>query len=249
MDTRSLSEEVHGDDLAGVLRRRSAREYNARVRHRVRLLGAIALLAAGCGAEQQQPLPPVSTASLVLHDEAELAAYLDAFPSDRYQAYEVPGVGRFLVDDPNERIKSVLVAGHKWEEHIEELLAEHVRPGSVALDLGAHIGTHTMTMSRLVGPSGRVYAFEPVKKIYRELCRNLALNDASNVVPLRYALGREPTRVIEMRPLTPGEEGGTSVGSGGDAARRCSPGRGQLRAWLVTPLPLTLSGHSQLGGV
>ncbi len=181
-----------------------------------RALGLLAIvLLTACEADHA-PLPDISTAPLVLHDEAEVEVYLAGFPSDEYQMHEVPGLGRFYIDDPDERIKKVIVAGQRWEEHIIEVLEEHVRPGSVALDVGAHIGTHTLTMSRLVGPSGRVYAFEPVQKTYRELRRNLELNGVTNVVPLRYAIGKGAASVIEMNPIHPGEEGGTSVGHGGD---------------------------------
>jgi FkbM family methyltransferase len=182
-----------------------------------RALGLLSMLIlAACREAEPPPPPEVATAPLVLHDEAELEAYLAAFPSEQYRVYEVPGLGRFYVDDPQERIKKVLVGGGKWEEHIEEVLEEYVRPGSVALDVGAHIGTHALTMARLVGPAGRVYAFEPVKKTYRELRRNLELNGVTNVVALRYALGKGTAGVIEMNPIHPGEEGGTSVGHGGD---------------------------------
>jgi FkbM family methyltransferase len=174
------------------------------------------LLLVACREEESARPREVSTAPLVLHDEAEVEAYVAAFPANEYRVYEVAGLGRFYVDDPEERIKKVLVAGQKWEEHIEEVLERYVRPGSVALDVGAHIGTHTLTLARLVGPSGRVYAFEPVMKSYRELYRNLELNGVTNVVPLRYALGKGPASVIEMDPIHPGEEGGTSVGRGGD---------------------------------
>ena len=182
-----------------------------------RALGLLAIiLLTACREVDAPPPPEVVTTPLVLHDAAELEAYLADFPADQYQVHEAPGVGRFYIDDPDERIKKVIVEGRRWEEHIIEVLEKYVRPGSVAIDVGAHIGTHTLTLSRLVGPSGRVYAFEPVMKTYRELRRNLALNGVTNVVPLRYAVGSGPASVIEMNPIHPGEEGGTSVGHGGD---------------------------------
>ena len=36
-----------------------------------------------------------------------------------------------------------------------------LRPGDTAIDVGAHIGFFTMQMAAIVGPAGRVYAFEP----------------------------------------------------------------------------------------
>jgi FkbM family methyltransferase len=41
-------------------------------------------------------------------------------------------------------------------------LAAHVRPGETWLDVGAHYGYTALALSRLVGPQGRVFAFEPV---------------------------------------------------------------------------------------
>jgi len=51
-----------------------------------------------------------------------------------------------------------------------------VRPGSVALDIGANIGAHTLPLARTVGPTGKVYAFEPTDFAMEKLRRNLALN-------------------------------------------------------------------------
>jgi FkbM family methyltransferase len=89
-------------------------------------------------------------------------------------------------------------------------------PGSTALDIGAHIGSLTLPLARLVGPGGVVYAFEPQKKIYRELVKNLELNNIKNVIPLRFAVGAED-RVIDMTP-TVGRDGTMRVGGGGDRA-------------------------------
>ena len=70
---------------------------------------------------------------------------------------------------------------------------------ALALDVGAYIGTHALLMGRLAGPEGRVYAFEPQRKAYRELRRNIELNVLGNVTALRYAVGAE-TRIVEMNP-------------------------------------------------
>jgi FkbM family methyltransferase len=68
-------------------------------------------------------------------------------------------------------------------------------------------------MSEAVGPCGRVIAFEPQKKIFRELFMNLDLNKCSNVVPLRCALGDANKEVYMAAPL-PGNEGGRYIGEG-----------------------------------
>ncbi len=181
---------------------------------------ALPVAAVACGAPPPPyaPLPIVDVAPQVLDDLEETRRYLNAFPLDDYQRYDVPEVGSFFVDDPADMIKQVIVAGDKWERHSFDLLAEHIVPGSVVIEVGSHIGTHTVRMGQLAGPWGRVYAFEPQRKIYRELHHNLALNGVTNVVALRMAVGSGDTRVIEMNPATLGNEGGTGVGAGGDSA-------------------------------
>ena len=184
------------------------------------LMIAVPVAAVACGATPPPyaPLPIVDVAPQVVDDLEETRRYLNAFPLDDYQRYDVPDVGSFFIDDPADMIKQVIVAGDKWERHSFDLLAEHIVPGSVVIEVGAHIGTHTVRMGQLAGPWGRVYAFEPQRKIYRELHHNLALNGVTNVVALRMAIGSGETRIIEMNPASPGNEGGTGVGAGGDAA-------------------------------
>jgi FkbM family methyltransferase len=180
----------------------------------------IAVLVAACDAPPPpyKPMPVISVSPALLDDREETRRYLNAFPLADYQRYDVADVGSFFVDDPADMIKQVIVAGDKWERHSFDLLAEHVVPGSVVVEVGAHIGTHTVRIGQLAGPWGRVYAFEPQRKIYRELHHNLALNGLTNVVAMRMAIGSGATRVIEMNPTTPGNEGGTGVGAGGDEA-------------------------------
>lgn len=183
-----------------------------------------ALLVVGCDRrvdgppEAYQPLPMIPAAPTVLTDTDEVRRYINAFPVSDYTRHEVPDAGHYFVDDAEDTIKRYIVAGWQWAQHIVEACKKHARPGSVVIEVGAHIGTHTVPISRLVGPWGRVYAFEPQRKVYRELYHNLALNGVTNAVPLRFAIGAGQARVIEMNPPPPGNEGGTGVGAGGDRA-------------------------------
>jgi FkbM family methyltransferase len=153
----------------------------------------------------------------LLHDEADMTRYLAAFPANKYKVVNVKGVGKFYLDDINDAIKNVLRSGQPWEAHINKEVSARTQPGTTAIDAGAHIGSHTLVMARAVGSDGRVYAFEPQKKIFRELVNNLKLNDATNVIALRFALGSQPA-VIEMGPKSAGNEGGVGVGAGGEKA-------------------------------
>jgi len=77
-----------------------------------------------------------------------------------------------------------------WEPAAQRLMVRHVAPGSVAYDVGANIGVHTLLLSRLVGRRGQVYAFEPVPALYHRLCENMRLNPSLVAArPIQLALG------------------------------------------------------------
>ena len=59
---------------------------------------------------------------------------------------------------------------------VSELLNRMLKPGQVAIDIGANIGMHSVIMANRVGPTGRVVCFEPDPHPYRAAARNLALN-------------------------------------------------------------------------
>lgn len=63
-----------------------------------------------------------------------------------------------------------------------------VRPGFVVVELGACYGAFTIHLSRLVGPTGRVYGFEPFPKYFEIAERNVALNGLTNVRLLNQAV-------------------------------------------------------------
>jgi len=66
-----------------------------------------------------------------------------------------------------------------------------LRPGMTVIDIGAHHGFYTLLMSKRVGRSGRVFAFEPSPRERRALYLHLALNLGTNVTVVRAGLGQE----------------------------------------------------------
>lgn len=77
------------------------------------------------------------------------------------------------------KVARVLLGTYEPEQ--TGLLARSLRPGDTFLDLGAHVGFHTLLAARLVGPAGWVVAFEPSPRNARYLRRHLALNGCGNV--------------------------------------------------------------------
>jgi FkbM family methyltransferase len=58
--------------------------------------------------------------------------------------------------------KAMDIRNGSWAEPELDLIPFSVRPGETALDLGANFGLYSYHLSRVLGDSGRIYAFEPV---------------------------------------------------------------------------------------
>ena len=68
--------------------------------------------------------------------------------------------------------------------------------GDVVWDVGAHGGFTSYYFARMVGPTGRVYAFEPDDHTYDYLLRNIALHKLENVIPVKMALAEKTGRAL-----------------------------------------------------
>jgi FkbM family methyltransferase len=69
-----------------------------------------------------------------------------------------------------------------YEPEVREQIKDVLRPGRVCLDVGANVGWHTLLMASLVGPAGRVFAFEPNASTRDRLTKVIADNGFSQVV-------------------------------------------------------------------
>lgn len=99
--------------------------------------------------------------------------------------------GAFIYNPNDTFIGRSLEAYGEWSEFEIELLRRFVREGDTVIDVGANIGTHTMAFSRMVGKSGRVFAFEAQPRLEKILEANIRLNDLGNVIWDCKAVGSE----------------------------------------------------------
>ncbi|MBL8295585.1 MAG: FkbM family methyltransferase [Bryobacterales bacterium] len=63
----------------------------------------------------------------------------------------------------------------------QKLFAGLITPGTVVFDIGANVGFYTLLAARVTGPSGRVYAFEPLPRNVAFLREHLRMNRVGNV--------------------------------------------------------------------
>lgn len=69
-----------------------------------------------------------------------------------------------------------------FEPEVARLLLQVIQPNWVVCDVGAHIGYFALLLAKLVGPGGKVIAFEPCPDNFRTLEENVRMNDCRNVV-------------------------------------------------------------------
>lgn len=71
------------------------------------------------------------------------------------------------------------------------LFEKLIKHGNVVFDVGAHAGYYTLLSSVLVGPEGKVIAFEPNPDNYHHLDKHVKINRAVNVALIECAVGNE----------------------------------------------------------
>ena len=80
-----------------------------------------------------------------------------------------------------------------------------IRKGMNIVDVGAHIGGHTVFFAEKTGNAGKVIAIEPESKNYEELLGNIHFNNFKNVIPINAALSDQ--NGVEKLYISPSSAG------------------------------------------
>jgi FkbM family methyltransferase len=134
------------------------------------------------------------------------------------------------------------------EPELLNWFAQQVRPGETWLDIGAHYGYTTIALADLVGPTGRIFAFEPMVATVGCLARTRFINklDWVSVVPM--ALGAEPTLLMEELTTIRGMVDNTL-----QTSHKTTHGNQWKERILVAQLdwlwPLIASGNTAIHGI
>ncbi len=77
-----------------------------------------------------------------------------------------------------------------YELHVQQAIAEHLQPGGVFFDIGAHRGYFSLLAASLVGAQGHVYSFEPLPTNASDIERVMALNQVFHDTVIGKAVSR-----------------------------------------------------------
>jgi FkbM family methyltransferase len=128
-------------------------------------------------------------------------------------------------DDPDEIVRN--------DARQLEYFAEHVKRGETVVDVGANVGQYAVLFGVLVGPTGKVFSFEPDSEPRTLLEQNLAINHIASVVHIEpmALFDKVGTHTFYSRP-------GDSMGSLERAGFGSNAGLADIRETTVHTIPL-----------
>jgi len=104
--------------------------------------------------------------------------------------FPISAYGHRLYAPKNDRYLSLWLRKLGLSEAFEcTMISQLCRPGMFAADVGANLGFYSLLLARLVGPTGRVWAFEPDSLNFAWLQKNIAANGYSNITAVNKAVG------------------------------------------------------------
>lgn len=92
----------------------------------------------------------------------------------------------------------------RTERPLLEWFAENVKKGETWLDIGAHYGYTAIALSKLVGVTGRVFAFEPMVSTAGCVAQTRELNKFPQLIVLPLGLANPDTLEMKQLPVTRG---------------------------------------------
>ena len=121
--------------------------------------------------------------------------------------------GLFLVNPRDRYVGRALAEYGEFSEWEVAALLAPLKPGAVVVEAGANMGAITVPLARRVGRDGCIFAYEPQRLTFQQLCANLALNGLDNVVARWAACGRErgAITVPVVDPDLPNNIGGLDI--------------------------------------
>ena len=111
-----------------------------------------------------------------------------------------PGEGLWLEVHP--RTGAELLSGD-LERASQAFVTSHLRPGMVFYDLGANIGRFSLIAAREIGPTGKVFSFEPDPELIVRLRRNAERNEVSNIEVISKGVW-STSKTLEFQQAGPG---------------------------------------------
>jgi FkbM family methyltransferase len=119
---------------------------------------------------------------------------------------------KLVLKPENGYLDAFIYAYGLYEPGIVTTFEKHVNEGDICIDVGANIGHHSIIMSQLVGPKGKVFAYEPIPAMREQMNESLELNKITNVTIIENALSDAPG-ILHLHVNTSNVAGSSFVNS------------------------------------
>jgi FkbM family methyltransferase len=122
-----------------------------------------------------------------------------AYLGDHRALVQLHNGARLFIDTRDLSIAPSLIAHGKWEWWVETALSRLVRPGQVAVDVGAHFGYYTVALAQAVGEQGKVFAFEANPHLVELLTAGVITNGLTDIVTVINAAIIDHEEIVSFR--------------------------------------------------
>jgi FkbM family methyltransferase len=109
---------------------------------------------------------------------------------DRF-VHPLPG-GLVRINLYRDSLLSRFIYGGNFERNELQFVQAFLRRGDHFVDIGSNLGLYSLIASPIVGPAGRIIAFEPSTRTFQRLQDNVALNGFYNVDTRNLGLSDKP---------------------------------------------------------
>lgn len=151
---------------------------------------------------QKLPQPIVYAGKKIKKKIRQLKRYLKYGSKNFTKVIALPETSFKIVINPsrNACVDEVIAQRGCWETELSQQLANHIKPDSVFVDIGANIGYHSLFVSSLLNNSGEVHAFEPITSLSNQFKESVQINGFTNIEIHTTGLGEKKATVeINLR--------------------------------------------------
>lgn len=140
---------------------------------------------------------PASVGSFLLNHFPATAPFLSSRHDYVYKSY----LGKYsFLYNPKYGIEKEMVRGD-YDPHSSSIIRKFVKEEFHCIDAGANVGAISILLADLVGPQGKVYAFEPSENTSTRLERNIAINNLQDTIkPIRKGLSNKEQKLKLKEP-------------------------------------------------
>ncbi|MDQ7056247.1 MAG: FkbM family methyltransferase [Persephonella sp.] len=109
---------------------------------------------------------------------------------DRFHIVKMVSCDCYLLIDAKDEYGIFVLRNGRVETPEDKYINKLIKKGSCILDIGGHWGGFAVQFGKLVGEKGKVFSFEPSKKNFNMLKKNIRINNLDNIVfPFNFAVG------------------------------------------------------------